>query len=196
MFWNNKWIVHRTLKIRDIMLPVGWPWAPMTIVSKFVVMKKCTSASQEFLESSLNQEYYHPKWPLKGLWDSTGKLGPQIDLKLSTWRWFVRFQPYICGKPSKKSRIRETLTLLTCADRRTKITPFWHICYGHLCIFFFFKYSTYITIWKITTSFWYLFHNLQTGRSGQKITNNIHICICSILGLWILLIFIFVLEKK
>ena len=120
---------------RDVMLPVGWSWAPLTIVWKFVVMKKCTSASQEFLESSSNEDYYHPEWPPKVSWDSTGKLGPRIDLKLSTWQRFVRIQRNIWGKPSKKSRIRETLTLSTCADRRTKITPFWHIFYAHLGTF-------------------------------------------------------------
>ena len=118
--------------ICDIMLPVGWLWAPLTIVWKFVVMKKCTSASQDFLESSSNHEYYHAEWPPKVLWDSTGKLGPQIDMKLSTWQRFIRIQQNIWGKLSKISPIRDTLTLWTCADRITQITCFWKICYGHL----------------------------------------------------------------
>ena len=33
---------------RDIMLLVGWPWAPLTSVWKFEVMKKSTSASRNF----------------------------------------------------------------------------------------------------------------------------------------------------
>ena len=53
------------------------------------------------LESSLNQEYYHPEWPPKVLWDSTGNFDRWIDLKLSTWRRFVRIQRNIWGKTLK-----------------------------------------------------------------------------------------------
>ena len=35
--------------ICDIMLPVGWPWDPLTKSWKFLVMKKCTLASKNDL---------------------------------------------------------------------------------------------------------------------------------------------------
>ena len=120
---------------RDIMLQVGGSWAPLTTVWKFVMIKKCTSALQEFLESGLNEVYHNPDWPQQVSGNLTGKYGSRIDLKLSTWQWFVRIQRNIWGKPSKKSHIREMLTLSTCADRRTKITPFWHVLYTHLGTF-------------------------------------------------------------
>ena len=58
---------------RDIMLPVGLPWAPLTIVSRFMVMKKYNSASQEYLESSSNEGLYNPEWPQKASLDLTKK---------------------------------------------------------------------------------------------------------------------------
>ena len=76
----------------------------MTLGSPYNSLKvcgdeKCTLASQELLESSSNQEYYNPEWPPKVLWNSARNLGPQIDLKLSTWHRFVRIQQNIEGTP-------------------------------------------------------------------------------------------------
>ena len=107
--------------IWDIMIPVGWPWATVTIVWKFVLMKKHTLAPQEYLERSLNQEYYHTEWPQKLFVIFDKKIGPWNWFKWSTWQRFFRIKKKnIRGKPFKKSCIQETMTLSTCADRRTK----------------------------------------------------------------------------
>ena len=116
---------------RDIMLPVGWPWAPLTIVWRFVVMKKWTLASQECLESSSNEGLYNPEWPQKVFWDSENKA-----LKLIWKCWHDKDSAEILGKPSKIFRIRETLTLSMCADSRTKSNPIWHIFFGTFGHFF------------------------------------------------------------
>ena len=97
-----------------------WVGAQLTIVWKLVVMKKCTSASQEFLESSLNQEYYHPDWQPKVLWGLTRKLGPQTDLKLSTWQRFIRIQ----------QNIQYPTSHLSCVTQYAKCTKQAERCLG------------------------------------------------------------------
>ena len=74
------------------MLPVGWSWAPLAKVWKLMMMKKCTSASQELLEMSSNEQFNHPDCPQQVLWDSTGNWSPWQESKLSMWQKFVRTQ--------------------------------------------------------------------------------------------------------
>ena len=63
----------------DVMLPVRWFWAPLTIVWKFVVM-----------ESSSNERSPNPKWPQEILGNTTWKYSPRINFKLARWQRFVR----------------------------------------------------------------------------------------------------------
>ena len=90
---RNKKFVDSGSKL-DILLQVGWSWAPLTTVSNFVMIKKCIFALQEFLEICSNEVYYNPEWQQQISGNSTGKRGPRIDWKLSTWQRFARiWQP-------------------------------------------------------------------------------------------------------
>ena len=99
---------------RDIMLPVGWPWAPLTTVWKFVVLKKSTSAIQEFLKSGSNEVYHSPERPQRVSGNSSGKYSSQILTNVcKNWTAFLADISLLEGRTG--TDIRETLTLLMCA---------------------------------------------------------------------------------
>ena len=118
----------------DIILQVGWSWAPLTTVWKFVVMKKPTSAIQEFLKSGSNEVYHNPERLQRISGNLTWKYGTQIDFKLLTWWMFVRIWRCSLLEGRVGTDIRETLNILLCADCsmflcifRRFLALFWHI---------------------------------------------------------------------
>ena len=88
-----------------------------------LLLKKWTLASQECLERAQMKDYII----MSGLRKFCEIRPENKALKLI---WSCRHDEdsaEILGKPAKKSRIWETLTLSVCADSRTKINPIWHI---------------------------------------------------------------------
>ena len=68
-------------------------------ILKFVVMKKCTLASQEFLKSSSKEGYYNPECPHQVSGNLTGKQSPWLYLNMARWWRFFRIQ-----QPSLQTR--------------------------------------------------------------------------------------------
>ena len=93
-------------------------------VWKFVLMKKPTSAIQEFLKSGSNEVYHNPERLQQISGNLTWKYGTQIDFKLLTWWMFVRIWRCSLLEGRVGTDIRETLNILLCAD-----------CSMFLCIF-------------------------------------------------------------
>ena len=52
-------------------------------ILKFVVMKKCTLAFQEFLKSSSKEGYYNPECPHEVSGNLTGKQSPRLYLNMA-----------------------------------------------------------------------------------------------------------------
>ena len=92
VFWNKKWLVHGPRNKTWYHVTSWMTLGSLRTVRKFVVMKKSTSAIQEFLESGSNEVYHNPEGPQQVLGNLTRKYGSRIDLKLSIWQMFIRIR--------------------------------------------------------------------------------------------------------
>ena len=90
VFWNKKWIDHGPRNNKWYHVTSWMIVGSLTKVWKFMVMKKSTSAIQEFLERGSNEVYHNPERPQRLSGNLTGKYDSRTDLKLSTWQMFVR----------------------------------------------------------------------------------------------------------
>ena len=103
----------------DVMLPVGWTHAHLTLVWKFLMMKKCIWVLQESLESSSKKDILILS-AHKIFWLSARFEVVDMIRFVRSWRPPCR-QQHVWSQDGDR-RIRETLTLMTCADSNTFCT--------------------------------------------------------------------------